>query len=142
VLLYAAGADDRPAADAAASAAGLPESQVTTSFATAWAATLSGQRLVITVGQAATNALEYNRCGWANPSAVDPGSTPFDYVTGARTTLPGADLFLNGAAATASQGPARAADLAYFATHGALPPGVTALPKAASAGRTCLGAAS
>ena len=51
VLLYAAGADDRPAADAAASAAGLPESQVTTSFATAWAATLSGQRLVITVGR-------------------------------------------------------------------------------------------
>jgi hypothetical protein len=141
VLLYAAGAADKPAADAAAAGAGLPASQVTTSFATAWAATLSGQRLVITVGQAATNALEYNRCGWANPSAVDPGSTPFDYVTAARTTLPGAELFLNGAAATASQGPARAADLAYYATHGVLPPGVTTVPKAAAASRTCLGSA-
>jgi PKD repeat protein len=142
VLLYAAGSQDEPAATAAAAAAGLPASQVTTSFAVAWAATLSGQHLVITVGQAATNALEYNTCGWANPSAVDPGSTPFDYVTAARTTLPGAELFANGAAATVSQGQQRATGLAYFATHGALPTGETTLPAAAHAARTCLGSAS
>jgi hypothetical protein len=142
VLLYAAGSGDEPAAQAAGTAAGLPAGQVTTSFDVAWAATLDGQHLVITVGQAATNALEYNVCGWPNPSAVDPGSTPFDYVTAPRTTLPGAELFLNGAAATASQGQERATDLAYFATHGVLPPGETAVPTAARAARSCLGAAS
>ncbi|HWD63326.1 MAG TPA: PKD domain-containing protein, partial [Humibacter sp.] len=141
VLLYSAGPDDQSAADAAADAAGLPESQVTTSFAAAWAATLSGQQLVITVGQAATNALEYNTCGWANPSAVDPGSTPFDYVTAPRTTLPGATLYSNGAAATASQNQERATDLAYYAVHGALPSGETTVPAAARSARTCLGSA-
>jgi len=141
VLLYAAGAGDEPVAAAAATAAGLPSGQVTTSFDAAWAATLAGQRLVITVGQAATNALEYNTCGWANPSAMDPGSAPFDYVSAARTTLPGAELYLNGAAATASQGRERATDLAYFAVHGALPSGAT-LPKLAYPGYTCLGTAS
>lgn len=142
VLLYAAGSSDLPAADAAAAAAGLPESQVTTSYETAWAATLSGDHLVIAVGQAAVNALEFNTCGFANPSAVDPGSTPFDYVTATRTTLPGADLFMNGAASTASQGQERATDLAYFAVHGSLPSGETAVPAPALAARTCLGSAS
>lgn len=147
VMLYAAGSGDAgsgdaSAADAAASVAGLPASQVTTSFDVAWAAALSGDYLVITVGQAATNALEYNVCGWPNPSAVDPGSTPFDYVTAPRTTLPGAELFVNGAAATASQGQERATDLAYYAVHGALPSGETTVPPAARASRTCLGSAS
>jgi len=142
VLLYSAGSGDQPAAEAAATAAGLPASQVTTSFAVAWASTLDGQHLVITVGQAASNALEYNTCGWANPSGVDPGSTPFDYVTAARTTLPGAELFLNGASSNASQEQQRATDLAYFATHGSLPAGQTSAPAAAPTSRTCLGAAS
>jgi len=142
VLLYAAGSSDEGEADAAASAAGLPESQVTTSFAVAWAATLSGNYLVITAGQAATNALEYNVCGWSNPSAVDPGSTPFDYVTAQRTTLPGAGLFLNGAAAAPAQDQERATNLAYDAVHGALPPGETTVPPAAKASRICLGSAS
>jgi hypothetical protein len=142
VLLYAAGSADLPAAQAAASAAGLPASQVTTSYQVAWAATLSGDHFVIAVGQAALNALEYNTCGWVNPSAVDPGSTPFDYVTRALDTLPGADLFMNGAAATASQTQQRATDMAYYAVHGTLPAGQTALPTAARSARTCLGSAS
>jgi hypothetical protein len=141
VLLYGGGSGDKSTADAAANVAGLPASQVTTSFAVGWAAALSGNYLVITVGQAATNALEYNVCGWPNPSAVDPGSTPFGYVTAPRTTLPGAELFLNGAAATASQGQERATDLAYYAVHGALSPGEASVPAAARASRTCLGSA-
>lgn len=141
VLLYSAGSGDLPAAQAAAAAAGLPSSQVTTSYQVAWAATLSGNHFVIAVGQAALNALEYNTCGWPNPSAVDPGSTPFDYVTRVLDTLPGPDLFMNGAAATASQTQERATDMAYYAVHSALPTGET-LPAAARSARTCLGAAS
>jgi hypothetical protein len=115
---------------------------VTTSYQVAWAATLSGDHFVIAVGQAALNALEYNTCGWANPSAVDPGSTPFDYVTRALDSLPGPDLFMNGAAATPSQTQERATDLAYYAVHGALPTGETTVPAAARSARTCLGSAS
>ncbi|WP_168203870.1 PKD domain-containing protein [Humibacter ginsenosidimutans] len=142
VLLYSAGSGDLPAAQAAASAAGLASSQVTTSYQVAWAATLSGDHFVIAVGQAALNALEYNTCGWTNPSAVDPGSTPFDYVTRALNVLPGADLFMNGASSTEANTQQRAIDMAYYAVHGALPSGQTALPAAVASARTCLGAAS
>ncbi|GAB3396469.1 hypothetical protein GCM10027568_30600 [Humibacter soli] len=142
ILLYSAGSGDLAAAQAAAAAAGLPSSQVTTSYQVAWAATLSGDHFVIAVGQAALNALESNTCGWTNPSAVDPGSTPFDYVTRALNVLPGADLFMNGAAATASQTQQRAVDMAYYAVHGVLPAGQTALPAAAASAHTCLGSAS
>jgi hypothetical protein len=142
VLLYSAGTGDLAAAQAAASAAGLPASQVTTSFQVAWAATLSGDHFVIAVGQAALNALEYNTCGWTNPSAVDPGSTPFDYVTRALNVLPGADLFMNGASSTAANTQQRAIDLAYYAVNGALPSGQTALPDPVRSSRTCLGSAS
>ncbi|HEU5420611.1 MAG TPA: PKD domain-containing protein, partial [Streptosporangiaceae bacterium] len=64
VVLYAATAADDASALSAAAAAGLPASQVTQSFATAWADTLSGEYLVIAVGQAASSALYYNVCGW------------------------------------------------------------------------------
>lgn len=137
VLLYAATATDDASALAAASYAGLPATQVTTDFATAWAATLSGDYLVLAVGQAAVSALYDNPCGWANPSADDPGSTPFDNVNRPlNVTL--TDLFLVAAAATAAQTPQRAADMAYYAVHGALPAGAT-LPTVASPGHTCLG---
>jgi hypothetical protein len=142
VLVYSAGSGDLAAAQAAASAAGLPSSQVTTSFQVAWAATLSGDHFVVAVGQAALNALEYNTCGWTNPSAVDPGSTPFDYVTRVLDVLPGPDLFMNGAAATASQTQERATDIVYYAVHGTLPAGETTVPAAARSSRTCLGSAS
>ncbi|MHA7984301.1 PKD domain-containing protein [Rathayibacter sp. CAU 1779] len=142
VLLYAAGSDDVPAAQAAAASAGLPSSQVTTSYKVAWAATLSGDHFVIAVGQAALNALEYNTCGWTDPSAMDPGSTPFDYVTRALNVLPGADLFMNGAALAAANTQQRAIDMAYYAVHGALPDGQTALPAAAPSAKVCLGSAS
>jgi len=139
VLLYAATSADDSTALTAAAYGGLPSSQVTTDFATAWAATLSGNHLVITVGQAAYNALFDNPCGWANPSQEDPGTTPFDYVIRPlNVTL--TNLFLVGQAATASQSQKRTDDLAYYAVHGALPSGAT-VPTVANPGYTCLGSA-
>lgn len=140
VLIYGGTDADIASAKAAASAAGLPAAQVTSSFAVAWAAVLSGDHLVITSGAAATSALEYNVCGWADPSAADGGSTPFDYVTAPRTTLPGADLFLNGS--SSSDGPQRVASLTYYALHGELPAGQASVPASAPPARVCSGSGS
>lgn len=142
ILLYAATSADRAAAEAAATAAGLPSSQVTTSFEVAWAAVLSGNYLVITSGLAATDALEYNACGWVNPSAEIPGHTPFDYLTAARTSLPGLGLFLNGAGTTAALAQQRLTDLAYYAVNGTLPPGGGSIPAHARSQRICSGSPS
>jgi hypothetical protein len=142
VVLYAATPADAAAALTAAAAAGLPAGQVTTSFATAWDDALSGGYLVISAGQAATGALYYNACGWANPSIDIAGSTPFYDVTGPLGTLPGPDAFENGAAATASLTQQRVTGLAYYAVHGALPPGMTAVPAAAGAVNACSGSPS
>jgi len=140
VLLYAASPADEQNALAAAAAAGLPASQVTGSYATAWAAILSGNYLVIEVGQAALNALYFNACGWANPSAEDPGTTPFYYYANVTIdTLLGPDAFVNGNAAASAQAVALPTDLAYYALHGALPSGVTALPAAQGVSDVCLG---
>ena len=139
VVLYAATPSDETAAMAAASAAGLPAGQVTTSFATAWADTLTGNYLVISVGLAATDALYYDVCGWTNPSGEIAGSTPFYIAGGPLNSLPGMDAFEEAAAATAAQTPALAIDLAYYATHGALPPGVTTLPSEARPVFACSG---
>ncbi len=139
VVLYAATSADETTALAAAAAAGLPARQVTTSFATAWADTLSGNYLVISVGLAATDALYYDVCGWTNPSGEIAGSTPFYIVGGPLNSLPGVDAYEEAAAATASQSPALATDLAYYATHGALPPGVTTLPSEARPVYACSG---
>jgi PKD domain/CHAP domain/Fungal fucose-specific lectin len=142
VVLYAATSADDTSALAAAASAGLPTGQVTTSFATAWADTLIGNYLVIAVGQAAVDALYFNPCGWANPSGDIPGSTPF-YIAGSPLDqLPGPGAYQDAAAATASQTPQLAADLAYYATHGALPAGVTSLPTAADPEYTCSGSPS
>jgi hypothetical protein len=142
VVLYAATAADDTTALSAATAAGLPASQVTQDFATAWADTLSGDYLVIAVGLAATDALDYNVCGWPDPSDEDGGSTPF-YLTGGSAnplnSLPGPDAYEEAAAKTASQTPALATDLAYYATHGALPSGVTTPPAEASTVYACSG---
>jgi hypothetical protein len=139
VMLYAATPADGASAASAAQAAGLPAGDVTRSFATAWDAALDGDYLVISVGQAATDALYYNACGWDNPSGDIPGSTPFYYVLGPLDQLPGPDAFENGAAAAASQTQQLATGLAYYAVHGALPPGVTALPAAARPQYACAG---
>jgi PKD repeat protein len=142
VVLYAASPADDAAALAAAAAAGLPAGQVTTSFATAWAHALSGDYLVISVGLAATDALYFNVCGWANPSGDIPGSTPFYIASGPLDRLPPAGAYEEAAAAAAPQTPQLATDLAYYATRGSLPPGVTTLPAAAGPQYTCSGSPS
>ncbi len=138
IVLYGATPADRQAATAAAHEAGLPASQVTGSYDVAWAATLSGSHMVVSVGSAALNALYYNACGWSNPSD-DPVATPFYIAAAPLDHLPGAEAFENGAAATASQTQQRATDLAYYAVHGNYPAGVTSPPTAASPRRTCSG---
>lgn len=138
VLLYAATPADEASAQAAAAAAGLPASQVTGSYDVAWDATLSGNYLVIAVGLPATDALFFNACGWANPSADDAG-TPFFLATAPLDQLPPLDAYEEAAAATSSLTPQYAIDVAYYATHGTLPPGVTALPARAGLTRACAG---
>jgi hypothetical protein len=142
IVLYAADAADASAAQAAAQAAGLPASQVTTSFATAWADTLIGEYLVFAVGSPAVAALFYNVCGWANPSALPAGGTPFSYDVGPLNVLPGADLFVNSASDTAADTQALATDNAYYALNGTLPPGVTSMPAAVPPPYACLGSPS
>ncbi|HEY3953576.1 MAG TPA: PKD domain-containing protein [Streptosporangiaceae bacterium] len=142
VVLYAADSADAAAARAAATAAGLPASQVTTSFAAAWADSLSGEYLVFAVGTPAVAALYFNVCGWANPSALPAGSTPFSYDVGPLNTLPGSDTFVNSASDTAADTQALATDNAYYALNGTLPPGVTTLPQAVGPPRACSGSPS
>lgn len=139
IVLYAADSADATAARAAATAAGLPASQVTTSYAAAWADTLSGQYLVFAVGSPAVAALYYNVCGWTNPSALPAGSTPFSYVLGPVNTLQGVSTFVNSAAATAADTQTLATDLAYYALNGTLPSGVTTPPPAVGPPHACVG---
>jgi PKD repeat protein len=142
IVLYAADPAGAAAAQAAAAAAGLPASQVVTSFATAWGDTLSGQYLVIAVGGPAVAALYFDACGWPNPSALPAGSTPFSYDLGPLNTLPGAGVFLNASGATAADTQALATDLAYYALNGTLPSGVTSLPAAVGPPDACVGSPS
>ena len=139
VALYAATPADYQAALAAASAAGLPAAQVTQSFATAWNEAGSGEYLVIAVGGSADAALYYNACGWTNPSGLPGGSTPFYLATPPVNSVPAMDAYENGAGQTAADTATLATDLAYYATHGQLPSGVTALPTAAPPAYACSG---
>ena len=97
---------------------------------------------MISVGPAAADALYFNVCGWAKPSGASPDSTPFYIAGGPLSSLSGADAYEEAAPATASQTPSLAADLAYYAVHGTLPAGVTALPTPAAPKFTCAGSPS
>jgi hypothetical protein len=142
VVLYAATAADATAASSAATAAGLPASQVTTSYATAWDDVLSGNYLVIAVGLPATDGLYFNACGWTNPSGDIPNSTPFYTVGGPLDALPGAGAYEEAAGATAAVTTQLATDLAYYAVHGSLPAGVSSLPAEANPEDVCSGSSS
>lgn len=139
VRLYANDPADHQAALAAANAAGLPADQVTQSWTTAWDETSSGEYLVIAVGGPANDALYFNVCGWTSPNGIGAGSTPFYYTTGARHALLPMNEYENGAGQTAANTAGRAADLAYYAVHGAFPAGVTAPPPAVPAQYACVG---
>jgi len=141
IILYAADSADAATAQAAASAAGLPAQQVTTSFATAWADSLDGNYLVYAVGTPAVRALYSNVCNWANPSDLPGPGTPFSYGVDPVNTLAqvGPGNFINAAGATAADTQAIATDLAYYALHGVLPPGVTSVPPQVGAPYACMG---
>lgn len=139
VLLYAAESTDGQSALAAARAAGLPSTQVTEEFATAWSDALSGDYLVIAVGAPATDALYFNACGWANPSNAYTGSTPFNLAGPPLDQLPGAGNFEEAAGATASASAALATDLATYAVEGHYPSGVTSPPAEVAPAFVCAG---
>jgi PKD repeat protein len=142
ILLYAATSGDYANAQAAATAAGLPEAQVTDNFDVAWAATLSGNYLVIAVGTAAVDALYVNNCGWPNPSGDDLGTTPFYYYVPPFYGLPGADAFVNATAASSSEAVAAATDATYYALNDQLPAGVTSIPALTGPDYLCEGSPS
>jgi hypothetical protein len=143
IILYAADPADAAAASAAAQAAGLPASSVTTSFSQAWADTLDGGTyLVYAVGVPALSALYHNSCGWDNPSGLTTGGTPFSYYVGQFDAPPGADFYVDAASDTAADTQALATDDAYYALHGTLPPGVTTAPAPAGTTRSCVGSPS
>jgi hypothetical protein len=138
VRLYAADSADYQSALAAASAAGLPASQVTQSFADAWDFTSAGEYLVIAVGGPADDALYYNTCGWTAPNGIGAGSTPFFYASSALHALPPMNEYENGAGQTAADTATLSSDLAYYAVHGSFPAGATP-PSAAAPVRACAG---
>jgi hypothetical protein len=142
ILLYAATPGDYANALAAAAAADLPAAQVTDNFDVAWAATSSGDYLVLAIGTAAVDALYVNNCGWPDPSGDDAGTTPFYYYVPPFYGLPGADAFVNATAATASQAVAAATDATYYALNDALPPGVTSIPALSGPDYLCEGSPS
>ncbi|HUC22840.1 MAG TPA: PKD domain-containing protein [Streptosporangiaceae bacterium] len=131
IVLYAATPADEATALSIAAQAGLPASDVTTSFYDAWIDTENyNEYLVITVGDAATIALYYNVCGWANPTdgGYTAGSTPFSIQYPPLDGVPGvanADNFETGDAANSSQTVALATDLVDYAATGSYPAGVT-----------------
>lgn len=143
VILYAADPTDAAAAEAAAKAAGLPASSVTTSFSAAWADTLDGGTyLVYAVGVPAVSALYFNSCGWDNPSGLTVGGTPFSYFVGQFNTPPGANFYVNAASDTTADTQTLATDDAYYALNGTLPPGVTSVPAAVGPSSACTGSPS
>lgn len=131
IVLYAATSADQATALAAAAAAGLPASDVITSFYDAWLDTeTADEYLVISIGEAASTALYQNPCGWANPSdgGYATGTTPFSIQYPPLDSVPGAadvDYFEEGDALDSTQTPALITDLVDYAAHGTFPTGVT-----------------
>jgi len=121
VVLYAADPASMAAAVATARTLALPQSDVTGSFSQAWTDTSGGSDLVLAVGQAAADALNYNACGWTNPAGEAGGSTPFYYIGVPLQSPPGADVF---EPADGSSPPVTAeltGQLAQYALAGTLP---------------------
>ncbi|MFX4303364.1 hypothetical protein ACOJUR_14065 [Alicyclobacillus tolerans] len=121
LVLYAATTGDLEKARGIAAALQLPSTSVQADFYNAWNQVTSGDYLVIAVGGAALDSLYYNQCGWSNPAGEAGGSTPFAIATAPRDTLPGANYFVNGAGATASDTLYISAAYAYYALYGVYP---------------------
>lgn len=103
IFLYAANNTDNTSATDVASQFSLPPGHVLGSFANAWTAVASGKFLVIAVGRPAVTNLKNNPCNHG-----DLGVPPFSYEDSARTSLPGANVFMNAAGSTGTDSQALA----------------------------------
>ena len=121
VVLYAADRASMTDAVAAARSFALPISDVTGSFATAWADVSGGSDLVLAVGRAAANALNDNGCGWPNPAGEGAGSTPFVYPGEPLQQPPGAGIFEPSDGANAGATALLTGQLLQYALAGTLP---------------------
>jgi Domain of unknown function (DUF1906) len=142
VVLYAADPASMVVAVSTAARLGLPASDVTGNFETAWNDVDNGNDLVVAVGQAAGNALNQNPCGWTNPAGTAAGSTPFYYIGVPLTGPAGPDVFEPSGGTTAALTALVTAQLMHYALAGSLPddggPPDGPVPPA----DTCLGSAS
>ncbi|MGA8459786.1 MAG: DUF1906 domain-containing protein, partial [Streptosporangiaceae bacterium] len=121
VVLYAADRASMAVAVAAARSFALPISDVTGSFATAWADVSGGSGLVLAVGKAAANALNDNGCGWPNPAGDGAGSTPFVYPGEPLQQPPGSGIFEPSDGAGSSATALLTGQLLQYALAGTLP---------------------
>lgn len=141
VLLYAAGAPDYQMALGAAAMSGIPATQVTGNFITAWNAVAAGKQLVIAVGGAALYALYYNPCGWTNPGNHPGGHTPFIVINTPTDTGPRANYFVNAAGTSALDTLQIACAYTYYAVTGTIPTAFRTYPKVIQPQERCVGAA-
>lgn len=121
MVLYAADPQSMAVAAASAATAGLPASDVTGNFDTAWNDVAAGSDLVLAVGQAAVNALNNNPCGWSNPVGEGAGHTPFFYIGVPLQQLPGADVFEPSDGTSLAETATVTAQLTQYALAGTLP---------------------
>jgi Domain of unknown function (DUF1906) len=121
IVLYAADRASMLIATATARRLALPSGDVTGSFGTAWTAVSSGDALVLAVGEAATNALYFNPCGWPNPAGIPGGGTPFYYPGEPQQQPIGPDGFELADGSNPVTGALLTSQLAHYALAGTLP---------------------
>jgi hypothetical protein len=121
MVLYAADPLSMAVAAASAATLGLPASDVTGNFVTAWNDVAGGDDLVLAVGQAAVNALNNNPCGWTNPAGEGAGHTPYFYIGVPLQQPPGADVFEPSDGTSLAETATVTAQLTQYALAGTLP---------------------
>jgi hypothetical protein len=121
VVLYAADPASMAVAAATARTLALPPGDVTGSFSQAWTDVSGGADLVLAVGQAAGDALNFNACGWSNPAGEAGGSTPFFDVGVPLQSPPGADIFEPAGGSSTFVTARLTSQLAQYALAGTLP---------------------
>jgi hypothetical protein len=121
VLLYAADQASMFVAVQTARQLALPASDISGNFEQAWNDVSTGNDLVVAVGQAATNALNQNPCGWANPAGTGAGTTPFFYIGVPLTGPAFADVFEPSGGANPALTGLITTQLMHYALAGTIP---------------------
>jgi Domain of unknown function (DUF1906) len=121
VVLYAADPASMAVALQTARQLALPQSVITGNFEQAWNDVSAGTDVVVAVGQAATNALNQNPCGWANPAGTGAGTTPFFYIGVPLTGPAGPDVFEPSGGATPALTALITTQLMHYALAGTIP---------------------